>query len=97
MDFIQAEAVSDTIKEATYRLVFLSEDGERISNENIYKADSREPDSAKRIFRLRFNFKNQKYDKNKQYYLVVTDDGTGLEQFRHPVIVDITFADDLGL
>ena len=97
MDFIQAEAVSDTVKEATYRLVFMSEDGERISNENIYKADSREPDSAKRIFRLRFNFKNQKYDKNKQYYLVVTDDGTGLEQFRHPVIVDITFADDLGL
>ena len=34
--------------------------------------------------------------KNKQYYLVVTDDNTGLEQFRHPVIVDITFAEDFG-
>ena len=96
MDFIQSEPVSDTVKETTYRLVFMSEDDERISNENIYVADSREPDSTKRIFRMRFNFKNQKYDKNKQYYLVVTDDNTGLEQFRHPVIVDITFADDFG-
>ena len=96
MDFIQSEPVSDTVKETTYRLVFMSEDDERISNENIYVVDSRESDSAKRIFRMRFNFKNQKYDKNKQYYLVVTDDNTGLEQFRHPVIVDITFADDFG-
>ena len=96
MDFIQSEPVSDTVKETTYRMVFMSEDDERISNENIYVADSREPDSAKRIFRMRFNFKNQKYDKNKQYYLVVTDDNTGLELFRHPVIVDITFADDFG-
>jgi uncharacterized protein (TIGR02687 family) len=96
MDFIQSEPVSDTVKETTYRLVFMSEDDERISNENIYVADSREPDSTKRIFRMRFNFKNQKYDKNKQYYLVVTDDNSGLELFRHPVIVDITFADDFG-
>lgn len=91
MDFIQSEPVNDTAKEAVYRLVFMSEDNERISNENIYVADSREPDSSKRIFRMRFNFRNQKYDKNKQYYLVVTDDKTGMEQFRHPVIVDIPF------
>ena len=42
-----------------------------------------------------FHFKNQRYDKNKQYYLVVTDDKTGTEQFRHPVIVDITFDAEL--
>lgn len=96
MDFIQVEPVSDTAKETTYRMVFISEDGERISNENIHVADSREPNSVKRIFRIRFNFKNQKYDKKKQYYLMVTDDKTGIEQFRHPVIVDITFADDFG-
>ena len=96
MDFIQSEPVSDTVKETTYRMVFMSEDDERISNENIYVADSREPDSAKRIFRMKFNFKNQKYDKNKQYYLVVTDDSTGLELFRHPVIMDLTFADDFN-
>ena len=71
-------------------MVFLSEEGERISNENVYLADSRELDSARRMFRVRFHFKNQKYDRSKQYYLVVTDDKTGIEQFRHPVVVDIT-------
>ncbi|MDE5824692.1 MAG: BREX-1 system phosphatase PglZ type A, partial [Lachnospiraceae bacterium] len=97
MDFIQSEPISDTAKETTYRMVFMSEDNKRISNENIYVADSREADSAKRIFRMRFLFKNQKYDKNRQYYLVVTDNKTGGELFRHPVIVDITFADDFGI
>lgn len=96
MDFIQSDPVSDTVKTATYKLYFISEDNEKISNENIYKADSRDPDDTKRIFRMRFTFKNKKYDKNKQYYLVAYDDTTGLESFRHPVIMDLAFADDFG-
>ena len=62
MDFIQSDAVSDTVKKATYKLYFISEDNEKISNENIYVADSRETDATKRIFRMRFEFKNKKYD-----------------------------------
>ena len=96
MDFIQSDPVSDTVKAATYKMVFMSEDGERISNENIYVADSREPDSQKRIFRMRFNFKNKSYEKSKQYYLVVYDANTEIEAFRHPVIMDLAFADDFG-
>ena len=96
MDFIQTDAVSDSIKPATYRIYFISEDNEKISNENIYVADKRDADETKRIFRMRFNFKNKKYDKHKQYYLVVYDDATEIESFRHPVIMDIAFADDFG-
>ena len=96
MDFIQSDAVSDTIKPATYKLYFISEDNEKISNENIYVADKRDLDATKRIFRMRFTFKNKKYDKDKQYYLVAYDDTTGLESFRHPVIMDLAFADDFG-
>jgi len=96
MDFIQSDPVSDTVKQATYKMVFMSEDGERISNENTYVADSREPDSQKRIFRMRFNFKNKSYDKSKQYYLIVYDSNTEIEAFRHPVIMDLAFADDFG-
>ena len=69
---------------------------EKISNENIYVADKRDSDATKRIFRMRFTFKNKKYDKDKQYYLVAYDDTTGLESFRHPVIMDLAFADDFG-
>lgn len=96
MDFIQSDAVSDTVKKTTYKMYFISEDNERISNENMYIADSRDADPQKRIFRMRFTFKNKKYDKNKQYYLVVYDDATGIEAFRHPVIMDLAFADDFG-
>ena len=96
MDFIQTDAVSDTVKKTTYKMYFVSEDNEKISNENIYIADSRDTDPQKRIFRMRFTFKNKKYDKNKQYYLVVYDDATGIEAFRHPVIMDLAFSDDFG-
>ena len=96
MDFIQSDAVSDTVKAAKYRIFFLSEDNEKISNENGYVADSREVNAQKRIFRMRFTFKNKKYDKDKQYYLVVYDKESGLEQWRQPVIMDIAFADDFG-
>ena len=96
MDFIQMDAVSDTVKKTTYKMYFISEDNEKISNENTYIADSRDADPQKRIFRMRFTFKNKKYDKNKQYYLVVYDDATGIEAFRHSVIMDLAFADDFG-
>ena len=66
LDFIQSEPVSDVVKGTTYKLYFLSEDHEKISNENIYVADKRDDDVQKRLFRLRFTFKNKKYDKSKQ-------------------------------
>ncbi len=96
MDFIQSDAVTDTVKGTSYRLYFVSEDGERISNENTLVADSREADAAKRMTSLRFTFKNQKYDRNRQYYLVACDESTGLEAWRHPVIMDLAFGDDFG-
>lgn len=59
-------------------------------------ADSREQDASKRIFRMKFQFMDKKYDKNKQYFFVIYDDTTGLEVFRHPVIMDMAFTDDYG-
>lgn len=96
MDFIQSEPVNDTVKETSYKIFFISEDGEKISNENIYVADSRDVEPQKRMFRMRFTFKNKKYDKNKAYYLVVLDESTELELFRHAVVMDLAFGDDFG-
>ena len=39
LDFIQTEPVSDVVKSTSYRVYFISEDNEKISNENIYVAD----------------------------------------------------------
>ena len=96
LDFIQSEPVSDVVKAATYRMYFVSEDNERISNENSCIADSRDQDAGKRIFRMKFQFKDKKYPKDKQYFFMIYDDATGLEVFRHPVIMDMAFADDYG-
>ena len=93
LDFIQSEPVSDVVKGTTYKLYFVSEDNERISNENIYAADKREEDVKKRLFRMRFTFKNKKYDKGKKYYLTAYDEGNHTELFRHEVIMDVAFAD----
>lgn len=96
LDFVQKDAVGETIKETTYRIYFVEENGEKISNEHLYVADKKDKDTIKRMFRLRFSFKNKKYNKSQKYYLVAYDDKKNLEVFRHEVIMDIAFADDFG-
>ena len=91
LDFIQSDPVGDVIKSTTYKLYFISDNNEKISNENIYVADKREEDVQKRLFRVRFTFKNKKYDKSRKYYLVAYDEGNDLELFRHEVIMDLAF------
>lgn len=96
LDFIQSEPVSDVVKATSYKLFFISENNEKISNECIYVADKKEPDAQKRILRLRFNFKNKQYVKTKKYYLVAYDEKNDLEILRHGVAIDIAFANDFG-
>ena len=96
LDFVQTEPVSDVVKETQYRVFFVSENNEKISNENICIADKKDKDTVKRIFRLRFSFKNKKYNKSQKYYLVAYDDKNDLEVLRHEIIMDIAFADDFG-
>lgn len=96
LDFIQNEPVSDVVKGTQFRMFFVSDDNEKISNENLYIADKKDTDPQKRIFRLRFNFKNKKYDKSKRYYLVAYDEKNDLEVLRHDIMMDIAFANDFG-
>lgn len=96
LDFVQTDAVSDVVKETTYRIYFVDGNGEKISNEHLYVADKKDKDTVKRVFRLRFSFKNKKYNKSQKYYLVAYDDNNALEVLRHEIIMDIAFADDFG-
>ena len=95
LDFIQNEPVSDVVKETNYRIFFISDSGEKISNEKILTADKKESDASKRMFRISFSFKNQKYDRSHKYYLVATDNNNR-EVLRREVIMDIAFSDDFG-
>ena len=96
LDFIQSEPVSDVVKATSYKLFFIAENNEKISNECIYVADKKDVEPGKRIFRLRFNFKNKQYDKTKKYYLVAYDEKNDIEILRHDVVMDIAFANDFG-
>jgi len=96
LDFIQTEPVSDVVKAATYKVCFIDDKGQTISNEAMIDADKRDTDSSKRVFRVKFTFKNQKYDRNAQYYLVAIDTVSGMEAFRHQITMDLAFADDFG-
>lgn len=96
LDFVQTDVVSSVVKETTYRIYFVDDHGEKISNEHLYVADKKDEDTVKRVFRLRFSFKNKKYSKDQKYYLVAYDDNNSLEVLRHEVIMDIAFADDFG-
>ena len=97
LDFIQSEPVSDVVKATNYRIYFTSEGNEKISNECIHVADNKDADPQKRIFRLRFNFKNKQYDKTRQYYLVAYDEKNDLEVLRHGVVMDIAFDPEIGI
>ncbi len=96
LDFIQQEPVSDVVTATAYKLYFISDDNERISNEQVYHADKKDADPGKRMFRLKFSFKNKKHDSHKPYWLVWVNAASGVELFRHQVIMDIAFADGFG-
>ena len=96
LDFFQKEPVSDVVKAATYRIRFEDDQGEKISNEVLFKADSTIPEDSRRIFPTSFTFKNRRYDRTHRYYLIVTDEKTGMETERREVIMDLAFADDFG-
>jgi len=97
LDFIQTEPVTDINKKTVYKVFFVSDDKERISNDNIYIADKQDMDASKRIFRLKFTFKNKQYDRNRKYYLVAYDEKNALEVIRHEVQMDLAFVDDSQL
>ncbi len=96
LDFVQIEPVSDIVKEAVYRIYFISENNEKISNENICIADKKDSDTMKRMFRFHFNFKDKRYDKSQKYYLVAYDDKNNIEILRHEIIMDVAFAGGFG-
>ncbi|MBP7221713.1 MAG: BREX-1 system phosphatase PglZ type A [Sedimentibacter sp.] len=96
LDFIQTDPVTDINKETVYKLFFITDDNEKISNDNIYVADKKDKDASKRIFRLKFTFKNKQYAKNRKYYLVAYDMKNEFEVIRHEVKIDLAFVDDFG-
>ncbi|MDR1603424.1 MAG: BREX-1 system phosphatase PglZ type A [Gracilibacteraceae bacterium] len=97
VEFIQSEPVSDTVKPATYHASFVDAEGNAISNEGLIAADKADSDSTKRIFRVKFRFKDMSYDRAAKYYLTVyaaDDDITPV--IKREIRIDMAFSADFG-
>ena len=73
LDFMQMEAVTDTMKPRKLIAFFVDENGTRISYDVPIIADSTETDPRKRMMREKFILKSGNYSRGKNYYLVLAD------------------------
>ena len=99
LDFYQEQAVSDVIKAAVYRIRFEADDGEIVSNEVIYSADSKDEKPGNRIVTLGFDIKKKSYGNEHKYYLkILKDSKTEMfeEAMSRQVIMDLPFTEDFG-
>lgn len=98
LEFFQKDKVEDKKLPMTLRLYFADEEGNRISNENIVIVDSRSSKPEDRTYREKFTLKDQTYDKDKKYYLVMEDDAETVEKIyeKIPFIIDLAIMNDFG-
>lgn len=96
LEFFQRQPVSDVVKPATYHIYFEAEDGERVSNENQYHADSAENNPLNTKAKLRFSFKNRIYSNKDKYYLIIMDEEHNIQLAKIPFTIDIAMANDFG-
>lgn len=92
LEFRQSECVTDTVKEAIYKVYFADDNGETISNENFIIADKKDNNPDNRTFKLHFNLKDKVFNKSDKYYLIAVDESNGMEALRIDVVIDIAFA-----
>ena len=96
LEFFQKQPVSDVVKPAVYHLYFESENGERISNENQYHADSADSNPINTKAKLRFSLKNRIYSNKDKYYLIIMDEDHNIQLSKIPFVIDIAMANDFG-
>lgn len=87
--FYQEQAISDVVKPATYRIRFETGSGEVISNEVLYRAESKAVAPGDRIVVLSFDLQKKNYDLNDRYYLKVINEKTGQEVLAREVVMDL--------
>lgn len=87
--FYQEQAISDVVKPVTYRIRFETGSGEIISNEVLYRAESKAAAPGDRIVVLSFDLQKKNYDLNDRYYLKVINEKTGQETLAREVVMDL--------
>lgn len=96
LDFTQNSAVDENNKSCRYLIHFEDSQGEKVSNECIIIADKTSKDVKDRFFKEKFVFKNINYDREADYYLVITEEDTGIEESRIKFTIDIAISNNFN-
>ena len=96
LEFLQDNKVDENNLECRYLLHFEDENGNRVSDECTIVANYTNTEVKDRFFKDKFVFKNIDYDKEKNYYLVISDEETGIERQRIKFIIDIAIINNFG-
>jgi uncharacterized protein (TIGR02687 family) len=91
LSFFQTEKVEEKMIPRTVLVYMADEDGAVISNEETIIGDRTSDNPEDRTFKLRFALKTITYDKNKNYYLIIKDQETGV------ILEKILFTINLGI
>lgn len=89
LGFYQDQPVNDVVKAAAYKVHFETGSGELISNEPLYRAESRAVKQGERVFTLEFDLQKRNYDANQRYYLKIINARTEKEIDSREVLLDL--------
>lgn len=74
LDFEQYEKVEDKVQPITCVTYFVDEEGNKVSGEYHFTANSSCDDISQRVTRIRFTLKNIEFDRAKRYFLMLCDE-----------------------
>jgi len=94
LEFLQDSNCNEFNKPCRYLLHFEDENENRISDECTIVANYENTEVKGRFFREKFVFKNMEYDRNKPYFLVITDEETGIVYNKIKFYIDIAIVNN---
>lgn len=94
LEFLQDNNIDDNNKPCRYLLHFEDEDGTRISDECTIIANYANTAVKDRFFKEKFVFKNIQYDRDKNYFLCIIDEETGIIKDKIKFYIDIAIVNN---
>ena len=91
LDFMQMEAVTDTVKPRRLQAFFVDADGAKISFPVPITANIKSADAKDRLIQEKFTLKSGRYSRDQEYFLVIADqDDEKKELHRYKFEIDIS-------
>lgn len=98
LEFFQNDPIRDNIKACNFFVQFVDINDRVISDKHVIVADKTSQNSSDRSTKKQFTLKQQKYDSNATYYLVIGNNEHPNEVYsKIEFSISVLFSDDFGL